>query len=259
MDGDGDLRRSVQVEERTVSVGGRTVRALCTPGPVEVLLLHGESASADSWRPVLQRLGDRVGACAYDRVERADSAGLPEARGWFELLAELQSIHQALAARTPYVLVGHSLGGLYARLYAADRPVDVAGLLLLDPAHEDMPGRVRRGMPRERWEEWMADRQRPNEDGVLMAAVAERARTSRLPRVPVTVLTATRRRSGEGWNPRVLDEVARNLHGEIIEGVARGRHVPAQSGHDVPREAPDLVVEELLRLLGLVQASSRGM
>jgi pimeloyl-ACP methyl ester carboxylesterase len=233
-----------QVLEREVRVGDRTVRALCTPGARQALLLHGDGARAEDWRPVLERLDGLLGACAYERV-RLDGDADP--RGWYELLDEMRRIHGALGFRDGYTLVGHSLGGLYARLYAAERPHDVSALVLVDPAHEDMPDKVQSWMPRPVWEEWMRLRSHPNADGVRETELAERARSMRPSGSPVTVITGMRRPDPNG-NDRFLSEAARRVHASILEGVARGRHVPAtRSGHDVHLDEPDLVAREIAR------------
>jgi pimeloyl-ACP methyl ester carboxylesterase len=236
--------RGVEVE-----VGGRTVHALCTDGTRTVVLLHGEAGDAESWRPVLERLDGGVGACAYDRPW----TGAPgEARGWFELLDELHDVHRALGLRPGYVLVGHSVGGLYARLLAMDRPSDVGGLVLVDPVHEDMPERARHGMPGDAWELWLTRRLGPNADGVREIELARHARRGRLPDIPVTVITATVREDGNGFDARFLQEAARRVHASILDGVRRARHVPASgSGHEVPYEAPDLVASEITRMVRL--------
>lgn len=244
-----------QVRDVQTVVGGRPVHALCTDGPVQVILLHGESGGAESWRPVLERLEGRVGACAYDRVW----SGPPgEGRGWFELMDELHDIHQALGVPAGYTLVGHSIGGLYARLLAADRPHDVGGLVLVDPAHEDMPEEAKRGMPADAWSAWMDSRLQPNADGVREIELARHARRSRLPDIPVTVITAMVRKDGDGWDARYLAEAARRVHASILQGVRLARHVPANgSGHDVPLEAPDLVATEITRMVRMTTGPGR--
>lgn len=65
----------------------------------------------------------------------SDDADLP--RSATEVTDELRAVLQATAGRAPYVLVGHSLGGAYVQRYAQRFPAEVAGLVLLDPAHED--------------------------------------------------------------------------------------------------------------------------
>jgi pimeloyl-ACP methyl ester carboxylesterase len=243
------------IHEMYIDVGGLTIRALCTDGARRVVLWHGEGGSADSWRPVLERLDGSIGACAFDRRGAGRSEPPPGERGWFEFVDELRRIHLALGFEQGYVLTAHSLGGLYARVYAADRPADLAGLVLIDPAHEDAPALARHGMPPREWERWNAARAQPNADGVVEQVVARRARRVVLPEVPVTVITAALRRDGDGWDARFLNEAARQGHVSIVRGATFGRHVPAQrSGHDVHLDEPGLVADEILRV---VRASRR--
>ena len=246
-----------EITERTLRVDGTTVRALCSGARPRVLLLHDEGSTADGWRPVLRRLeADGVAACAYDRRGSGSSGRAPEHRGWYELMDEMRRIHASLGASPGYVLAGHGLGGLYARLFAAGRPTDVGGLVLVDPVHEDMPRRARPGVPDEAWAEWMRRRQRPNADGLVEARVAERARGARLPSLPVTVVTPTRLRVPSGWDARFVNEAARQVHASILQGVPGGRHVPARgSGSAVHVEDPELVADEIARV---VEARASG-
>ncbi|NNF14488.1 MAG: alpha/beta fold hydrolase [Gemmatimonadetes bacterium] len=246
------------VEEVMVHLGGVRVHALCTPGPTEVLLLHGEDSTAETWRSVLQRLVGRVGACAYDRLGSGQSRPAPEARGWYELLDEFRRIHRALGADPPYVLVGQGLGGLYAHVYAGDRPLDVEGLVLVEPAHGDLVPGMRTGMPEAEWDAWSERRNRPNGDGVVERRIAERTGRLGSTTIPVTVLTATRRRDGDGWNARFANEAARRVHESVVRGLTLGRHVPVErSGPLVQRDAPDRVAEEIMRVVEAAR-STRG-
>ena len=242
-----------EVHEITVTIGAFSVRALCTDGPRDVLLLHDEGMTADAWRPVLERLDEHVGACAYDRRGSGGSGPEPSERGWYELLDEVRHIHRALGFDRDYLLVGHGLGGLYARMYVIDRPREVGAMLLVDPSHEDMPRRFEAGMPEGAWRAWVEERQEPNADGVREASLDARLRRTRTPRIPVTVLTAAHPTGGPGWDTRFIAEAARELHAEILQGAAVPRHIPAdRSGHDVPRDEPQLVVDEILRLRGFL-------
>lgn len=238
------------VHELRIEIDGSTIRALCTPGARQVVLWHGDGSSAETWRPVLERLDGSAGACAFDRRGSGESAPAPDPRGWYELVDELRRIHLALGFERDYVLVAHSLGGLYARLYATDRPTDLSGLLLVDPAHEDMRDQLRTGMPPDEWEAWTVAQTRPNADGVTERSIGRRARRSRLPDVPITVITAAVRQDGNGWDARFVNEAARQLHASILRGAMSGRHVPAErSGHDVQLDQPSLVADEILRVL----------
>ncbi|GAA4229121.1 alpha/beta hydrolase [Streptosporangium album] len=75
-------------------------------------------------------LYDRAGTGWSDRVD------LPRTPA--EVAGELRGLLRAAAVPAPYLLAGHSLGAFYARRYAQRFPEEVAGLLLLDPGHEDI-------------------------------------------------------------------------------------------------------------------------
>jgi pimeloyl-ACP methyl ester carboxylesterase len=119
-----------------VDVGGHRVHLFCTgaAGPTVVLMAGASSFSID-WALVQPQLSSR--ACAFDRPGYAwsDPAGVVD-----DGKQVVRDLHEALVRTNqprPYVLVGHSLGGFFVRLYYDTYPQDVAGIVLLDAAHED--------------------------------------------------------------------------------------------------------------------------
>jgi pimeloyl-ACP methyl ester carboxylesterase len=87
---------------------------------------------------VFERSAARTTTVLYDRAGTgwSDRAALP--RPAPEVVDELHALLHTLGVAPPYVLVGHSLGGAFARHYAQRFPHEVAALLLLDPAHEEL-------------------------------------------------------------------------------------------------------------------------
>ncbi|MEV7802942.1 alpha/beta hydrolase [Microbispora sp. NPDC088329] len=74
----------------------------------------------------------------YDRAGTGWSTPVPLPRGAADVAAELRGLLRAAAVSGPLILAGHSLGAFYARRYAQLFPREVAGLLLIDPGHEDI-------------------------------------------------------------------------------------------------------------------------
>src|SRR5262249_893769 len=92
--------------------------------------------------------------CAYDRpgtigdsddpAERSRSDPVPQPRAAEDTVADLHALLQAAHVPGPYVLAAHSLGGLYARLYAAAYPGEAVGLVLVDASHEQYNAALQR-------------------------------------------------------------------------------------------------------------------
>jgi len=97
---------------------------------------------------------DRAGTGWSDRVELPRSSA--------EVTGELRELLRTAGVPGPYLLVGHSLGGFYARHYAHRFPGEVAGLVLLDPAHEDYDAYMPRELV-EIWHAWDPDQALPDE------------------------------------------------------------------------------------------------
>jgi pimeloyl-ACP methyl ester carboxylesterase len=85
------------------------------------------------------RVAELTTSVIYDRAGTGWSDEVPLPRSASDVAEELRRLLHTADLPGPYLLVGHSLGGLYARRFSQLFPADVAGLLLLDPAHEDYP------------------------------------------------------------------------------------------------------------------------
>jgi pimeloyl-ACP methyl ester carboxylesterase len=123
---------------RRYDVGGRRLylHRSGTGGPV-VVFLAGAGMFGLGYLNLQARAAELTTSVVYDRSGTGWSDPVPLPRSAAEVAEELRSLLQAADLPGPYVFVAHSLGGLYARRFAQLFPADVAGLLLLDPAHED--------------------------------------------------------------------------------------------------------------------------
>jgi pimeloyl-ACP methyl ester carboxylesterase len=93
-------------------------------------------ADARSWGSVLPELAATTRTCAYSRANRW-SSDTRDAHTLGEATADLRAALASAGERPPYVLVGHSLGDTYIRVFAGRHPADVAGLVLVDPFAPD--------------------------------------------------------------------------------------------------------------------------
>ena len=107
-----------------------------TGGPA-VVVETGFGATSIGWRAVAEELSVRTTVCLYDRAGYGWSDAGPRPRSGDRIADELRTLLDRAGIRPPFVLVGHSLGGLYVRTFALRHPDDVGGIVLVDPAHED--------------------------------------------------------------------------------------------------------------------------
>jgi pimeloyl-ACP methyl ester carboxylesterase len=121
-----------------VDVGGYRLHLHCqgTSG-LPVVFDAALGASSLSWTYVVPEVAAFARACTFDRAGFGWSDAGPLPRTTARIVEELRAVLAATAVAPPYILVGHSFGGLTARLFLHCYPRDVAGLVLLDPAYPE--------------------------------------------------------------------------------------------------------------------------
>jgi pimeloyl-ACP methyl ester carboxylesterase len=124
-----------------VDVGGYRLHLHCIgtakPGSPTVILEAGAGMASPSWAWVQSAVGATTRVCAYDRAGYGWSDLGPTPRDAQQVTHELHTLLKRAAIASPYVLVGHSVGGMYVRVYTAQYPDEVAGLVLVDSSHPD--------------------------------------------------------------------------------------------------------------------------
>lgn len=119
-------------------VNGKNLLLDCsgTGGPAVVFLPAAGMVGLD-YLNIYNKISQRTTSVIYDRAGTGWSHQVKLPRSALEVTDELRSILQTAGVPAPYIFVGHSLGGIYARRYAQRFPDEVAAMLLLEPAHED--------------------------------------------------------------------------------------------------------------------------
>jgi pimeloyl-ACP methyl ester carboxylesterase len=122
-----------------VDIGGRRINLRCAGiGGPAVILMSGSSSWSHVWYKTQPEIAKRARVCAFDRASYGFSDPAPQPQILSDTVSDLHAALKAADVPGPYVLVGHSLGGLEARLFAQRWPQEVAGMVLLDtsPAAE---------------------------------------------------------------------------------------------------------------------------
>ena len=123
---------------RLVDLGGRRLHLNCSGvGMPTVVTESGSSSFSIEWALVQQKVAVFTRICSYDRAGFAWSDRGPAENTVEETMDDLHHLLRAAGERPPYVLVGHSIGGMYVRAYQRRYSEEVTGLVLVDATPEE--------------------------------------------------------------------------------------------------------------------------
>lgn len=126
-----------------VDVGGFRLHLNCSGEGAPVVIMDSPSGSSSlGWSRVQPEVARFTRVCAYDRAGYGWSDPGPNPRTSERIVSELRSLLASAGLEGPYVLVGSSVGGCNLRLLAGQAPNEVAGMVLVDSAHEEMFSRL---------------------------------------------------------------------------------------------------------------------
>jgi pimeloyl-ACP methyl ester carboxylesterase len=202
---------------------------------------------------------------------RSDPVPMP--RTIMDIAGDLAAVLELSGQTGPYVLVGHSMGGLSMKYFAMTHPDEVVGLVLVDATHEDVWDHFRAVLPPDQWEQF---EQGTVENTELLAAypdaervwtdpladdpsVAEirRART-RTPLKPMPLVVLSHgipfAAPYPGWLTTEMEQVMTNDQRRQAELVPNAKHIIAeQSGHDIHQDQPEFVIEAIRMVVNAVR------
>ncbi|HSC07009.1 MAG TPA: alpha/beta fold hydrolase [Steroidobacteraceae bacterium] len=221
-------------------------------GSLTVVFESGLGDTLEVWNNIQPLIAESCArTIAYTRAGYPGSDAASGPRDSATIVAELRAELKRRGILPPYVLVGHSLGGLYMQYFARHYPAEIRGLLLVDSTHWNQQLRLspdkadafgRRStvlfMP------WIMRRE-------LLDSVSagEQVHISPVASVvPTIVLSRTRALNGE---TQALQVQAETLQGEIAADFPSARHIRVtDSGHYIQRDRPEVVIEAARELAG---------
>jgi pimeloyl-ACP methyl ester carboxylesterase len=208
-----------------MDMGGWSLYIQCKgTGSPTVVLDAGLHDSHTTWEPVEPAVARRTQTCSYDRSGLGKSdvrPSRPEVVPAEQVVDELRDLLASADVPPPYVLVGHSIAGFHARVFAARHVQDVAGIVFVDPTRPEYFGRA----------------QSPPE--LAGAAISYRTayevgRSVQFGEVPAVVIVSWEERASTATEAR-----------ELAMRSSNGMAVLTRTGHGIHWEKPKLVVEAI--------------
>ena len=253
--------------EGMVDVGGYKLYVRCAGerrGPTVVLEAGASSPSSD-WDKVAPEVSRFARVCRYDRANNGKSEAAPKPRTGARIVEDLRTLLRLRGEPAPYVLVGHSLGGILSVIYAATYPREVAGLVLVDSSHEEQIKRFEALMTPEQREQSRA-RLASLPEGVNSVTLREQVGALRWRAdIPLVVLahgTVNKDMIPPGWSQEQLDareRVWREMQQDYSRRSPRGELIVAErSGHYIQNDQPELVIDAVRRVVESVRKERPG-
>jgi pimeloyl-ACP methyl ester carboxylesterase len=134
------LTLGAKAQERQINVNGNNYHVYLkgienrNPGTPALIFENGLGVGLGNWDSILEPLAQVAPVFAYDRAGVETSGVQYKMPTIIQVAENLKSILTALHISPPYILVGHSLGGVYIRGFAGLYPTDIEGLIFIDPA-----------------------------------------------------------------------------------------------------------------------------
>ena len=235
-------------------IGERSLYLDCRgSGSPTVVLEAGSGSDSATWSAVHDAIAATTRTCAYDRAGRGRSDDR-ETHTLADAVADLRALLDAAGEAGPFVIAGHSLGGSYARVFAATYPADVVGAVLVDSFEPDVQDDRIHPLLGELQPEYEAqlDGLRAHVsrvDGLDWQASEDQLRRASFEGIPLEVLVAAR------YEPR-LDEATNAVIADTwrdgMEALSPGRTtytIVHGAGHNIHIERPDTVIDAVRRLV----------
>lgn len=225
-------------------------------GRPAIVLFNGAGMTLEGWRALYPRI-EKIGAvAAWNRFGVQGSDAPDRIQSGAVVISSVRELLGYTAVDPPYVLVGHSLGGLYANLFARLHPEEVAGVMMLEATHPRDhevlrmdEGHLARSLQKVlQLPEWLFRDNLHSEVEAVGHVVREVDAAGAFPDVPVTVVTGGMPPPKWIMPPEALE--ARLSHQrELARLSPRGEHVVARkSGHFPQLSEPGVVLDALERL-----------
>ncbi|MEO8026379.1 MAG: alpha/beta hydrolase family protein [Bryobacteraceae bacterium] len=256
---------SANAADRRVDIGGRKLFLQCSDkvktGPT-VILIAGGGGTTEAWSRVQPAVSKFARVCSYDYAGLGHSDAIKGRQTALGFVTDLRALLQAADLPKPYVLAGHSFGGLYARMLSAQIPNDIAGMVLIDSSHEEQIWRMAKASTTLQEREWGPNWNKPEIMKHLGFYPPGEQSTWHLD-VPLIVIEHGRnlpnpfaprpgnvidhkefRRIEDAWHELQVDLAGRSKFGELREA--------AHSDHPVPFQQPKIIVEAIRDVLARI-------
>lgn len=244
-------RRWLVLTGGLVDAGGHKLRIeRMGKGSPTVVFESGLAQPRNMWGTVPGEVAKYTRVVIYERAGINGSDLAPTPRTITDLVEDLHRLLKNAEVGGPYVLVGHSIGGLNVRLFASKYPEEVAGLVLVDSSHEDEYQRIGELLTPEAREGYLKHEGGGNPERVdLLASASQLKASAPLKEMPIIVLSAP-----GNDNPATGGARGAQVHNELQASFQSlfphsTRILVEKSGHFIQLDQPEIVADSISKVV----------
>lgn len=231
-------------------------------GKYTVVLEAGGSSNHNCWRMIDTAIAKNTRVISYDRPGYLKSEVCEKTRDAVTIAKELKEALQKSGYPPPYILVGWSMGGAFARVFCGLYPESVAGLVLVDPTPEDVYARATKEFPELMAEdsiymkEIIESKNRPGERGemIVFDSSMNQARLSDATHsTPTTLLIAAYGKAPGEFENDPNHPMNRSWVEELLKWAEKRPNLQYKiiknSGHHIAKLRPEVVINAISEMI----------
>ena len=238
------------MEKKTVFADGKDFEyAVMGSKSPAIILINGAGGPIEGWSRIWVKIGYENMVFAYNRLGIGKSSKPKEPQTGIVMVRDLKGILLNLKIEPPYLIVGHSLGGLVAHLFVLTYPDDVCGIVFLESS-------TIQDVLADRKKEKVKGQSDFSEVSHVLSTINQIQEFGVLPNIPVIVIAGGK--PAFSWiMPKAIKEGRMNHQKALLSLTGRGRvTIARKSGHFPQLTEPDLVINEINSLLNEISNDS---
>lgn len=213
---------------------------------VTIIMDAGYGDDSTTWRQVADEVSSYANVLLYDRAGLGKSGTSTNRRTSEEMVRELHQLIKQLDIASPFILVGHSFGGVNMQLFASEYRDEVTGLVLVDTTPSDYRERFLPTMSREFQNAYSKQFVREGNYDEFMESLHQVKQANLDLSIPTTIISAGEKDFYSAENQRLWNALQKEMTG--ISSNA-SFVIAEQSAHYIQRDEPHLIVEAIRKLI----------